>query len=67
MQANLGDRLVVKGRHIGDPVRHAVILEIHGRDGAPPYLVRWDDGHESVFVPSSDTTVEPHPTTTHPA
>jgi hypothetical protein len=64
MQANTGDRLVVKGRHIGDPDREAVVLEVHGQDGAPPYLVRWNDGHESVFVPSSDTTVEHHPTPT---
>jgi len=27
-------------------------------DGAAPYLVRWKDGHESVFMPSSDTLVE---------
>jgi hypothetical protein len=61
MQADVGDRLVVKGRHTGDPDRDATILEVHGRDGTPPYLVRWSDGHESVFVPSSDTTVEHHP------
>ena len=64
MQANVGDRLVVKGHHIGDPDRHAVVLEVHGQSGAPPYLVRWSDGHESVFVPSSDAIVEHHPTAT---
>jgi Domain of unknown function (DUF1918) len=62
MKANVGDRLVVKGHHIGDPDREAVILEVHGQDGAAPYLVRWIDGHESVFVPSSDTIVDHHPT-----
>ena len=40
MQASVGDRLVVKGRHIGDPGREAVVVEVHGQDGAPPYLVR---------------------------
>ena len=58
MQANAGDALVVKGRHVGNPDRRGVITEVHGEAGAPPYVVRWDDGHESVFVPSSDTVVE---------
>jgi hypothetical protein len=38
-----------------------VIIEIHGDDGGPPYLVRWKDDHESVFFPSADTAVEHHP------
>jgi hypothetical protein len=38
-----------------------VIIEVHGTDGAPPYLVRWEDGHESVFFPSSDAFVERMP------
>jgi hypothetical protein len=58
MRANTGDELVIKGHHVGDADRQAVILEVHGEDGAPPYRVRWSDGHESVFFPSSDTLVE---------
>jgi len=61
MRAEIGDELVVRGRHVGDEDRKGVIIEIHGPDGAPPYLVRWEDGHESVFVPSSDTLAEHHP------
>jgi Domain of unknown function (DUF1918) len=61
MQAKVGDELVVKGRHVGDQDRRGVITEVHGEAGAPPYLVRWHDGHESVFVPSSDTVVEHMP------
>jgi len=57
MQAKVGDELTVKGRHQGDGDRHGKIIEIHGADGAPPYLVRWQDDHESVFFPSSDTVV----------
>jgi hypothetical protein len=34
-----------------------VITAIKGADGAPPYVVRWDDGHEATFFPSADTTV----------
>lgn len=61
MQAETGDGLTVQGRRQGDEVRHGVIVEVHGEDGAPPYLVRWEDGHESVFFPASGTMVEHHP------
>jgi hypothetical protein len=60
MQAKVGDLLVAKGRHVGDADREAVIIEVRGAEGAPPYYVRWDDGHESMFFPSSDTIVEHH-------
>ena len=49
MRANVGDELVVRGHHVGDENREAVIIEVHGEEGTPPYLVRWRDGHQSVF------------------
>jgi hypothetical protein len=55
MKARVGDELIVRGHHVGDADRRGVIAEVHGGDGAPPYLVRWSDGHESSFVPSSGT------------
>lgn len=58
MRAQVGDELVVKGTHVGDPGRKGVITEVHGKDGAPPYVVHWSDGHESSFFPSSDTLVK---------
>lgn len=58
MRASAGDALVVRGHHVGDQDRQAVVLEVHGDDGAPPYVVRWEDGHESVFFPSCDTVIE---------
>ncbi len=61
MRANVGDELVVRGHHVGDENREAVIIEVRGEEGTPPYLVRWRDGHQSVFFPSSDTVVEHHP------
>jgi len=33
----------------------------YGDQGGPPYLIRWEDGHQSVFFPSADTLVEHHP------
>jgi hypothetical protein len=61
MRAVAGDELLVRGRHVGDVDRGGVIVEVHGQDGVAPYLVRWKDGHESVFMPSSDTLVEHRP------
>ena len=51
MREEVGDELTVKGRHQGDEERHGEILRVDGADGAPPYVVRWRDGHESVFFP----------------
>jgi hypothetical protein len=66
MHAEVGDELVVRGRHVGDVGRQGMIIEIHGEAGAPPYLVRWKDGHESLFTPSSDTHVEHRPAAQRP-
>jgi hypothetical protein len=30
-------------------------------DGAPPYLIRWRDGRETVFFPASGAEVTHHP------
>jgi hypothetical protein len=58
MKARVGDELIVKGHHVGDADRRGVITEVRGANGGPPYLVRWGDGHESSFFPSSGTVVE---------
>ncbi len=58
MKASVGDRLVVLGAHVDDATRDGEILEVHGEDGGPPYLVRWsDNGHESLVFPGSGTHV----------
>ena len=59
MKATIGDRLIIKGHHIGEPDRDAEILEVRGPAGTPPYVVRWEeDGHESLFFPDSDAMIE---------
>ena len=59
MQANVGDRIVIKGHRIGEPDRDCEVLEVHGADGGPPFLVRWEDsGHETLFFPGSDASVQ---------
>jgi hypothetical protein len=49
MQAQVGDELTVKGHHQGDEDHHGEIIEVIGADGAPPYMVRWRNGFESLF------------------
>jgi Domain of unknown function (DUF1918) len=61
MRAEVGDKIVVRGRHTGDGDREGIVTEVHGADGTPPYLVRWIDGHETVFMPASGTLVEHRP------
>ena len=66
MEAKTGDRIVIKGHRVGDPNRDCEVIEVHGSDGGPPYLVRWaDSGHDTLFFPGSDTSVQPseHDTT----
>jgi hypothetical protein len=58
VQAQVGDHLVIRGRHVGDHQQIAEVLEIHGTAGEPPYLVRWEDGRVGTFFPGSDTVVE---------
>ena len=48
MQAHVGDRLHVHGRTVGNVDRVGEILEVRGGGGNPPYLVRFDDGHEGL-------------------
>ena len=59
MRAHVGDRLVIRGHHVGEPIRDAKILEVRGEDGGPPYWVEWsDDGHQSLMFPGTDAYVE---------
>jgi hypothetical protein len=58
VKAQVGDKIVVKGHHVAEPDRDALVVAVRGPDGEPPYLVRWaDDGHEGLFFPGSDATV----------
>jgi hypothetical protein len=59
MRANVGDRIVIKGHHLGEPERDGEILEVRGVDGGPPYIARWEDaGHECLFFPGSDASIQ---------
>ncbi|HYT09604.1 MAG TPA: DUF1918 domain-containing protein [Mycobacteriales bacterium] len=58
MQATIGDVLFVHGRIVGQPDHRCEIIDVRGPDGAPPYVVRYDDGREAVVVPGPDAIVE---------
>ena len=59
MQARAGDTLLVKERRAGQGDREAVIIEVWGEYGRPPYVVRWHDGRQNVFFPASADTLIP--------
>ena len=58
MKASIGDRIEIRGKHVGEGGRHGEILAVHGFEGDPPYVVRWDDGHEGLFFPGADAIVQ---------
>jgi hypothetical protein len=51
MKAQKGDRIVLAGEQVDRPTRDGEILEVRGKDGAPPYLVQWSDGHTGLLSP----------------
>jgi hypothetical protein len=58
MNATAGDRIVIRGHHIGEPDRDCEVLEARGPNGTAPFLVRWGDtGQEALFFPGSDAFV----------
>jgi hypothetical protein len=58
MNAKIGDMVHIHGRTVGAHERVGKIVEVRGRDGSPPYLVRFEDGHETLIFPGPDCVVE---------
>lgn len=58
MKAQVGERIVVRGRVQGMPDRDGEVLEVRGPDGSPPFLVRWTDtGHTGLYFPAADAFI----------
>ena len=57
--AAAGDRVRVQSKSVGGSERLGTIIEVHGNEGSPPYVGRFDDGHESLVYPGPDWVVEP--------
>jgi Domain of unknown function (DUF1918) len=59
VHASVGDRIVICGHRVGEPERDCEVIEVRGENEGPPYLVRWEDnGHEGLFFPGSDASVQ---------
>ena len=59
MEASVGDHIIIRGCHSGDPTRDCEVLEVRGPDGGPPYVVCWgDSGHEAILYPGTDAVVQ---------
>ena len=63
----VGDRLHVRGNAVGHPDRTGEIVEVRDSGGAPPYLVRFDDGHTCLIFPGPDAVIEHPPKKTRAA
>lgn len=59
MHAKVGDRIVVESNKDAAHAQSGEILEVRGDGGTPPYVVRWEDGHESVAYPGPDAHISP--------
>jgi Domain of unknown function (DUF1918) len=58
VHAKKGDRIVVESAHVGQGRREGEVVEVIGASEREHYRVRWNDGHETVYFPSSDARVE---------
>ena len=58
MQATIGDRICIHGNCVGHPDKLGQIVEVHGTQGEPPYLVRFDDGRTLLVFPGPDAVIE---------
>lgn len=54
-----GDVIAIHGHHVGEAERTGEVLEVLGESGHEHFRVRWEDGRESIFYPSSDAVVRP--------
>ena len=58
MQADIGDHIVIETTALDTPRRRGEVIEVIGQGEKQHYRVRWQDGHESVYVPGPDARVE---------
>ena len=56
--AAIGDVIMIGGHHVGEGRRMGEILEVIGDPDNEHYRVRWEDGRETLFYPSTDATIQ---------
>ena len=58
VEAHVGDKIIVRSTHQGEPERIGEVVECSEPGGGPPYRVRWEpDGHTGLFYPAGTCTV----------
>lgn len=57
MHAKPGDRIEVDSAQVGTTPRQGEVLEVLDADRTEHYRIRWSDGHESLYFPSSDARI----------
>jgi hypothetical protein len=57
-RGQIGDLVVIEGHRVGQGQRIGEILEVRGEPGHEHYRVSWEAGHETVFYPSNDATIQ---------
>ena len=58
MNARVGDQLLIFSNELQRPIRDGEIIEVHGMNGAPPYVVRWSDtGRTTLVFPGYDARI----------
>jgi len=63
MRARVGDVLVLPGSE----VPAGLIIGMVGKDGAPPYVIKWlSDGHIAMVTPDPYSRIVPAPGDSHP-
>jgi hypothetical protein len=59
MKAHVGDQLHMHGRVVGRAEHTAQIIEIReATAGQPIFVVRYEDGHQTMIYPGPDSVVE---------
>ncbi|MFE2352723.1 DUF1918 domain-containing protein [Streptomyces parvulus] len=59
MQATVGDRIRMRSQ--SGASADGEIVEVKGQNGEPPYLVIFDDGHQSLIYPGPNSDCEINP------
>lgn len=66
MRAQVGDRIILAGTRVDDPVRDGEVLEVKGSDGGAPYMIRWSDGHTGLVYPGPGAVMKVESATDQP-
>ncbi len=59
-QGRIGDVIVVESEKVGRPTRSGEVREVRGEGDLIHYLVKWENGHESMYFPSGATATFKH-------